>query len=107
MSADANVAEPAPAAAATAQWMGDRAWIAARWLGGRALVLATALVVHAVGAREYSVPARARARPLPADGLWHRRVAGRVPPHSGARSDPAFSLSIRRCCAVHASASVT
>ncbi len=94
MSAEANVVEPAPPLAAPAQWIKDRAWIAAWWLGGRALVLATALVVHAVNVRGYSSSAsRAHALGLLTgwDGLWYRRVAADgyllIP---GRQSDPAF-----------------
>jgi hypothetical protein len=94
MSAEAHVVEPAPPLAAPAQWIKDRTWIAAWWLGGRALVLVTALVIHALGVREYSSSAsRAHAFGLLTgwDGLWYRRVAADgyllIP---GRQSDPAF-----------------
>jgi hypothetical protein len=93
MNVGARAGEPAPLAA-PAQWLKDRAWIAAWWSGGRALVLATALVVHVAGLRAYSSSAsRAHAFGLLTgwDGLWYRRVAADgyllIP---GRQSDPAF-----------------
>jgi hypothetical protein len=94
MSAEAPAVEPAPPLAAPAQWIKDRAWIATWWLGGRGVVLATALVIHAVNVRDYSSSAsRAHAFGLLTgwDGLWYRRVAADgyllIP---GRQSDPAF-----------------
>jgi hypothetical protein len=94
MSAGARAVEPAPLLVAATQWVKDRAWIAGWWLGGRTLVLATALVIHAIDLRAYSSSAsRAHAFGLLTgwDGLWYRRVATDgyllIP---GRQSDPAF-----------------
>jgi hypothetical protein len=94
MSVDVRAVEPSQPLAATVQWLKARAWIAAWWLGGRALVLATALVIHAIGVSGYSSSAsRSHALGLLTgwDGLWYRRIAENgyllIP---GRQSDPAF-----------------
>jgi hypothetical protein len=94
MNTDVHVIERAPPLAATAQWIKDRTWIAAWWLGGRALVFATALIIHTVGLRGYSV-SRVRGHAFGLlggwDGSWYRMVAADgyllIP---GRQSDPAF-----------------
>jgi hypothetical protein len=76
------------------EWVGARMWIVVWWAAGRVLVLATALLVDAIGPRGYVGHAeRTHAFGLLTswDGLWYGRVAEHgyllVPDR---QSDPAF-----------------
>jgi hypothetical protein len=82
------------APAAALEWARERAWILAWWAGSRAVVLATALVVDAVGPRGYvGHDERTHVFGLLVswDGHWYKRIAeGGYLLLPGRQSDPAF-----------------
>lgn len=94
MTEHVEVAVRTPTLAGAVEWVRGRAWIAAWWIAGRAIVIATAVIVHALpayGVEKQSVRDHVLGALQAWDGRWYRLVASDgyllVP---GRQSDPAF-----------------